>query len=298
MTTGHGAYNMHVSTALQVNFFRNYPSRGPSRLFSMHISTWISLDFAFASGVVLLAKFCAPLNQLLAYGKVAQTSKPQTTGFSRLIQLAATLTVPKYYFAHFYALFTVLQWVQLPYVFHHGPFTQQAFVWLLLTTQATRRAAESFALTQWGLKSRMHVSHYAVGILFYVCVAANCYCGLLEPSNPLSLRHVAVSMVFVFFSVDQFLNHLHLASLVKYSPPTFGLFLLVACAHYTDEIFIYAAVAAASWNYAALPVSGAFFAAWMFVAINLCVSGLESFHYYCTKFDDYSVSFAVIPYLI
>lgn len=265
--------------------------------FGLPIPVLISIYFTFASALVLLTKFCTPLNRLLEYGKVAQTSKVPAKGLARLVELAARLTVPKSYFTHFYLLFMILQWAQLPYAAEHFS-TQWGIVWLLLTIQATRRATESVALTEWGLTSRMHVSHYAVGLLFYICVAANCYCGLLESNSPvIGLRHVVAICVFVMFSVDQFQNHQHLAGLVKYSAPTFRMFLLVACAHYTDEIAIYFAVAAASWN-PVLQVSVAFFAAWMFVAVNLTVSGLESLSYYRTKFDDYKVTRAVVPFFI
>lgn len=265
----------------------------------MYIPLVISAYFAVASGIVIVTKLCAPLNQLIAYGKVAQTSQTPTEGFSRLVQLVSRVTVPKKYFTHFYLLFMSLQWLQLPYVSLNVLVTQPGIVWLLLTIQATRRAAESIALTQWGLTSRMHVSHYAVGLLFYICVAANCYCGLREPNESIfGMRHVAAILVFVGFSVDQFDNHRHLAGLVKYSTPTFRMFLLVACAHYSDEIAIYFAVTVAAWTSPLLQVSGAFFAAWVFVAVNLSVSGLESLRYYRAKFDDYSVTYAVVPFLI
>lgn len=277
------------------------PSGGKTRGFffyssAMSIPILISIYFMLASALVLFTKFCAPLNQLLAYGKVAQTQRSSGKGLARLVQLFARLTVPKKYFGHFYILFMILQWAQLPYAANRILTTQPGIVWLLLTLQATRRAAESIALTQWGLTSRMHVSHYAVGILFYICVAANCYFGLLESSAPaLGPRHMVAMLVFAIFSLDQFQNHQHLAGLVKYSVPTFRMFLLVACAHYSDEIAIYLAVAAAAWRWQVLQVSVAFFAAWVFVAVNLSVSGLESLRYYRTKFDDYKVTHAVVP---
>ena len=47
-----------------------------------------------------------------------------------------------------------------------------------------------------------------------------------------------------------------------------------------------------------MEVSVALFSAWVFVLVNLSVSGLESLRYYQTKFDDYTVQYAVVPFLL
>ncbi|KAF5209942.1 3-oxo-5-alpha-steroid 4-dehydrogenase [Clavispora lusitaniae] len=146
----------------------------------------------------------------------------------------------------------------------------------------------------------MHISHYFVGLYFYVCVAIVSFCGLVvaqeESKRPRQWLAIAF---FALFSVDQYNNHRHLAALVKYSVPTFGMFRHVACAHYCDEIVIYFAVTVAAWTREPnMEVSVALFSAWVFVLVNLSVSGLESLRYYQTKFDDYTVQYAVVPFLL
>ncbi|EEQ40044.1 hypothetical protein CLUG_04172 [Clavispora lusitaniae ATCC 42720] len=260
----------------------------------------ITAGFAAASALILFTKLYTPLNQLLAYGKVAQGPKSTQTGFARLVQIASRWTVPKQYFVHFYILFAVLQWLQLPWAKGKLLHTNFGLAWLLLTAQATRRLMESLLLTQWGSKSRMHISHYFVGLYFYVCVAIVSFCGLVvaqeESKRPRQWLAIAF---FALFSVDQYNNHRHLAALVKYSVPTFGMFRHVACAHYCDEIVIYFAVTVAAWTREPnMEVSVALFSAWVFVLVNLSVSGLESLRYYQTKFDDYTVQYAVVPFLL
>lgn len=276
-------------------------------MFSLDGNYVISAYFSLVSLAIIVAKAVPGLHQFLRYGKVSLESskhEPQSN-LAKLVAMLAEVTVPKNWFTHFYVVFSFLQWGQLVLVPGENFNSNYLIVWLLLTIQATRRLFESFVLTNWGSTSRIHVSHYLVGNLFYVGVSLVCYLGLSEDVGPESgfLRfgwlEAALVVIFGVFSIDQFQNHRHLALLVKYSLPSFRLFNLVSCAHYLDEIAIYLVVALEIIARGrAAKTKFAFLAAWMFVAVNLTVSALETKSYYGLKFDDYHVNFAIIPFVV
>lgn len=258
--------------------------------------------FGLVSVVILVTKYVGSLNQLLQYGKVALQKKEPEGSLDIVVARVASLTVPKSWFLHFYLVFLVLMWGQMWWVF--GASHKYKLIWALLTLQASRRAVESHALTAWGSKSRMHVSHYFVGLLYYVCISGNCLLGLttgavdaVGASRVDSVELLLVG-IFLVFSVDQWQNHRHLALLVKYSVPTFRFFKVVSCAHYLDEIALYFVITvialrgnttSADWNFAA---------SWVFVVVNLSVSALETKQYYMEKFENYDVRYAVIPFAV
>lgn len=267
----------------------------------------ISAYFSLVSLAIIIAKAVPVLHQFLRYGKVSLESskyKP-LSNLAKLVAMLAEVTVPKNWFTHFYVAFAFLQCGQLLLVPGGSFNSNYLIVWLLLTIQATRRLIESFVLTNWGSASRIHVSHYIAGNLFYVGVSLVCYLGLSEEVGPESgflqfgWLEAALVVIFIVFSLDQFQNHSHLALLVKYSLPSFRLFNLVSCAHYFDEIVIYLVVALETIARGRVAKTKfAFLAAWMFVAVNLTVSALETKSYYGLKYDDYHVNFAIIPFVI
>lgn len=267
----------------------------------------ISAYFSLVVLAILIAKAVPDLHQLLRYGKVNLEDsklKPQSN-LAKLVALLAQLKVRKNWFAHFYIVFAFLQWGQLLLVPEEVFNSNYLVAWFLLTIQATRRLVESFYLTNWGSSSQMHVSHYLVGIFFYVGVSLVCYLGLCEKSRlgggslQLGWLEIAVLTIFGVFSIDQFQNHRHLALLVKYSLPTFRLFNLVSCAHYFDEIVLYLVVAIEIYVRGTVSKTiYAFLSAWIFVMVNLTVSALETKAYYEVKFDDYEVRHSIIPFAI
>lgn len=270
------------------------------------VSDVVSAYFAVVTAVIIATKAVPDLRQLLHYGKVSlldgNVNWLARSRVARLVNALARITVPKAWFRHFYLVFAVLQWSQLllaPELIWQP--SKYLVVWVLLVIQATRRLVESFCLTKWGSSSRMHVSHYLVGIFYYVGVSLACWTGLQTQKSearfgPLDL---AVFVIFGVFSVDQFQNHRHLALLVKYSVPKFRLFGVVSCAHYLDEIVIYLSIVTevlVHGGHGRLDM--ALMASWVFVVVNLSVSAIETHNYYQVKFDDYAVPYAVLPYLI
>lgn len=265
----------------------------------MNLTEAIAYNYLVIVGVIILSKAVAPLNALLYYGKVAQAkgSKAPTP-----VQTFANVTVPKAWFLHFYYFFLALMWTLL-FVCPHGvlAFTKYLVLWAVLTVQATRRAYESAYVTKWSAKSRMHFSHYLVGLDYYAGMVGICYVGLTGTEQKVGFSVVDIPLL-VFFaaaSVDQFQNHKHLALLVKYSTPSFRLFSLVSCAHYFDEVVIYLSVL--SYLYAHAPVTytdWAFALSYLFAVTNLSVSALETHHYYQAKFDDFQTKYAILPYVL
>lgn len=270
------------------------------------LSTVVLTYFLSVSVVILLTKAVPDLNKLLHYGKVSQGQNfrepAEKSGLAKLVDKVAQLTVPKTWFSHFYIVFASIQWLQLlsdpKSVLRLSKFLA---VWLLLTVQATRRLAESFALTNWGNKLRMHVSHYMVGLFYYLGMSLTCWLGLGSDKSEFQVGAVdlLILLSFMFFSIDQFQNHRHLALLVKYSVPKFRFFKLVSCAHYMDEIFIYLSVVLLLLVHGPFDnVDFALLSSWVFAVVNLSVSAIETWNYYKVKFDDYDVQYAVIPYLL
>lgn len=260
----------------------------------MNRESCIAGYFAVATVAVLVVKTARPLNLLLQYGKVAESQKNGPL----VVQWAAGLTVPKSWFTHFYVVFAVLMWAQVGFI--GDVFTKYRLIWMLLTTQATRRMVESFQLTNWGSESRMNISHYAVGLAFYLGISASCYLGLSDDALELktvSRWNAVLIVVFALASVDQFQNHRHLALLVKYSLPTFRCFKVVACAHYLDEIVLYLVVLAVSMQQARLNADYSILASYVFVVVNLGVSAGETKLYYEAKFEDFNVEYAMVPYI-
>ena len=246
------------------------------------------------------------LSALTAHGKVAQNSTLiDSSWFAKLINAVAGLTVPKAWFSHFYVLYLLLMWGQ----FLYDPYTilsngKYLLVWLFLTCQATRRLYESYHVTRWGNASKMHVSHYFLGLGFYMGVSIICFCGLQshhgDSGNGVTGTGFFWTLLLVaFFAIcqlDQYRNHKHLAALVKYSVPKKGLFSLVSSAHYCDEILIYFTVVLLAFTRGRLIAEDwALLSIWIFVVINLSISALETHSYYLTKFEDFHLRYAIIP---
>lgn len=254
----------------------------------------------------LLGARCVPqLHRFFQHGKLRNSD--ENAGVPHILKVLANVTVPKAWFAHFYFLFWGLMMMQCIVFWQRTNSLALRLLWVLLTLQATRRSYESIFLTQWSTLSRMHVSHYLVGIVFYILIALNAFRGtkqlsgvkVLEwvPENDrLSIGTTIFLLCFVFASVDQYFNHRHLAGLKKYTAPTRGLFAVVSCAHYFDEIVIYGAVA--GLLFVADPMSSqamAFLSGWLFVVVNLSISAMETHEFYVMKFEGYTVPFNIIP---
>lgn len=262
----------------------------------------ISVVFVAVSANIIFFQVFPQFHSLLRYGKIAQQKQVSPdTQLSKIVERILAIQVPKSWFLHYYVFYLALQWFQGIYIWYNSlPLTKNTIIWALMTFQATRRVLESYTLTKWNPKLTMHVTHYHVGLLYYLGISSNCFLGLLDNNEPLQWTWMYVVLVLVFFlsSIDQFLNHKHLASLKKYSVPTFNLFKVVACAHYFDEIIIYLVVLLILFVQTPYSIPDFnFLGSWVFVVTNLSVSANGSHLYYKEKFDNYKVKYAAIPYL-
>lgn len=284
----------------------------------------VAFVFFGASLAMLIIKLSPALGVLLKYGKTAALHSAETSLLHRFSYFVASFTVPKTFFTHFYLGFCLLLMGPKTAIFtpfndwlkaEIGPGTSQnsdkyALIWLLLVFQGLRRLLECICITKSAPNARINVLHYVAGFTFYPLVTYNCLVGQLQSandqrgSNAIFTQHLSpqscwLTVAFVVFSVDQFCNHWHLSRLVKYSVPKYGLFKLVSCAHYLDEICIYLVIVTISFaNGTLTAVDVNFAAALVFVVVNLCLSSLESKDFYTKKFDDYKVRWAVIPGVI
>lgn len=247
------------------------------------------------TSAVLLARFVPGLKFFLIYGKTQIGRKENTHDF-RIVQWISGLYVPKRYFLHFYVISFTLSLSLLIYSWLSGARqTSPAglLFTILLAIQGLRRTLESWILETSHQNSVIHISHYIVGVLFYVLANVVAYLALFAYNHQSSRQTVCVSLtLFVMGSVLQFLFHRHLSALVKYSLPTFSLFKIVACPHYLAEIMIYAAL---------IPVVPSDLRQTMLMLVfwivtNLSISADQTLEFYRIKFDTFP-PYAIIPYV-
>lgn len=284
----------------------------------------ISIVYFFSVTISLIvAKSVPQLDRFFRHGKLNLHS--QNKPVPQILHQLANITVPKRWFAYFYQLFFVLM-LALSYLNWLNEYTDYSrLIWVLLLIQGARRTYECKFVSKWGAQSRMHISHFLVGIVFYVLVSFIAFTGCvgtetletlekrtksleeISKRTPLSKADVRFSLlpsdyllaiVFLAYSFDQYRNHVHLSKLIKYTAPSIGMFNLVSCAHYFDEIMLYGIVMAISiklgrWSLQSL----AFLAAWTFVVVNLSISAKDTQAFYSNKFRDYSVKHSIIPFL-
>ncbi|AGO11702.1 AaceriADL073Wp [[Ashbya] aceris (nom. inval.)] len=255
---------------------------GEAQVYIWHL---IHLSYGVGLFSLWLAKYRLP--KLLQYGKTRQKASVGTTSWY------TSITVPRRYFTHFYIVSFVLSSANL-YWFPGDVITCCIFL------HSLRRLVESARVTKWGSESRMHAAHYLVGLWFYSVLNLSVYLQLNSEQRTRSRSTFnkalgALGAVgFLLASWDQARNHIHLAHMIKYTLPRRGLFKLVACAHYFDEIVIYASLAALEattrWSLTVAVI---------WVCANLGVSAVETKRYYDAKFKGQAVApYALIPYIM
>ena len=251
---------------------------------------------------VLIVKFVTPLNNFLKYGKCYNSKAIANENW--ILQRFLHLTVPKYFFWHFYVLFSasMLLIVSFPRRNSHYSLAKHnnyTIITCILLAQALRRLSESIYVLKPNQLSRMNIAHYTLGLVFYSLMSINCYLGLtVSKGLQFSVLDTILITVYIITAYDQFLNHKHLALLKKYSMPTRGLFLMVACAHYLDEIVIYTIVAALALKNQPNLVDVNFGLAALFVAVNLSISSRESHEYYKRFGTEYKAKWSIVPRLV
>lgn len=250
---------------------------------------------------VIVIKMVTPLNSLLKYGKCYDHKANEKENW--ILRYALELTVPKYYFQHFYIVFSTCMILVLAFPqqvhFSSAKQNRQSIVAFILMAQAFRRLYETTFIMKANKDSRMNIAHYALGLLFYLLVSLTCYLQLCSPRIT-SLSSIEIMLVggYILAAFDQYRSHKHLALLKKYSLPTKGMFNVVACPHYLDEILIYTIVAVLAATCEPTLTDVNYSLAALFVAVNLSVSSRESYRYYQTFKDKYNTKWSIIPCLL
>ncbi|ANZ73723.1 BA75_00701T0 [Komagataella pastoris] len=230
---------------------------------------------------VISAKLIPKLNGLLKYGKTLDVGS---------VTKWKWLYVPKSWFLHFYIL--DLTWALSGLLLIGLKSSRSSIILLFNFVQASRRIYECAYVSKFAEYSKIHLSHYLAGILFYTIanlqiIAPHILANVPDGSETTVPQWSALlaSSLFMMGSIDQFVNHCHLANLKKYTAPSFGLFRYVVCAHYFDEILIYLA------EYVILQNSTSFLIV-IWVIVNLGTSAYETRSFYTEK------RFLVGPYIM
>lgn len=192
---------------------------------------------------------------------------------------------------------------------------RRKLAFILLYIQAGRRLIETVYVTRFSPRARMNILHYAMGLIFYLGLCLNCFLSLVffyaNASVPwqdqmrlwktnFGWSEVLLVIFFLMLQVDQFQNHRHLASLQKYSVPTFGFFKYVSCAHYMDEVLIYGTIALiVNRKVQSLDVFDInYLFSFLFVLVNLAISSRETHKFYRANFSSFKTPFSIIPFII
>ena len=192
---------------------------------------------------------------------------------------------------------------------------RRKLAFILLYIQAGRRLIETVYVTRFSPRAKMNVLHYAMGLIFYLGLCLNCFLSLVffytsadaswqdqirMWSTTFGWTEVSLVAFFLILQVDQFQNHRHLASLQKYSLPTFRFFKYVSCAHYMDEVLIYGTIALIVnrklQNLDVFDIN--YFLAFLFVFVNLAISSRETHKFYRSKFNSFRTPFSIVPFII
>ncbi|TGZ79155.1 hypothetical protein EX30DRAFT_397306 [Ascodesmis nigricans] len=280
----------------------------------------LQLAFTFAAASVILINAIPPFQRrFIPYGKVAtpagdasSSPPPSTNPISKLLDLLATFTVPHSYFEHFYiaGILSSLFWAWQ--IFTHGPvyqflaarcptgngmsIHQVALVWLCFLAQLIRRFYECRFIQKKGT-SRMWITHYLLGIAFYVLMSTAIWIEGTDAISSYTFTPLSVAALlrdpslktcigfipFVLASGLQHDAHAYLASLKKYSLPEHPMFYKLVCPHYLAEVIIYASLmvlAAPKGVWLNLTI----WSGMVFVVCNLGVSSSHTRAWYEKKF--------------
>lgn len=267
---------------------------------------------------IISIKLIKPLNDLLLYGKTSTTSTRSSSSsqipsvIKQIIQYVSTnLTVPKSWFTHFYiTLFTLTTLIYLQQLTYNHQlndtsnnqitYKNMIIIEKLLWIQGLRRLIECLTITNFSPTARMNIAHYLIGMAHYILVSLGCYLGLQTSYSTvkasLTITDCVLITLFAISSVQQFLNHYHLSTLVKYSVPQFK---LVSSPHYLNEIQIYLVLFLFSikngWNLTSLT----FFSCLAFVIVNLSISSIETHKFYQQKFrEEFKQKWSIFPGLL
>ena len=170
--------------------------------------------------------------------------------------------VPKKWFTHFYMYAIVATWILTPS-------DSRGRYWLL--THLWRRLIEQAVLFPSSESSKMHVSAYLYGFIFYTAVA------LTVPSEPCCPALSIAGNVLQFMSHHAlFMNRwMRRSDDVKKSPPESLWFRHMNCPHYLAEMLIYAGLV--SWT------SSPSILCLLFVCVSLLVNWRNHSRFYAQQ---------------
>lgn len=235
---------------------------------------WIVASFyILASASVCVVSMIPNLRLVLfPYGKTLS----DRTGW-------AIILVPKSWFSHFYMLGWVLTCLFIRNQFLTGIVPYMSIIFWLHTL---RRLIECVLISKTSPSSRMHITHYLVGLLFYICTSLVFYWADQAARHQTSWNFVRFIglLIFAFASTEQFMAHSYLASLRSsksqtYPFPTQRYFKLVACPHYTFELIIYLAFALISQYWMSLLI-----VLWVFLDLHFAAN--LQFEWYRSKYPE------------
>lgn len=298
---------------------------------------WIAVFTCTCIFSIIIAQSEKSALKLLTYGKTVE-NKPDPEKynsalfqrFENYIDMISDWKIPKSYFVHYYIFFTTMTLAQMfvgwsidnniypqfneqvtklysSWFVNYDPIPENyKYVYVvsnLLAIQAFKRLYENLFVSKFS-DSKMNILHYIFGIMFYLAVSLTNFAAMFpyyggEYKVDLELPDWLFIFAYLFYLVDQYQNHVHLASLVKYTIPTFRLFELCASPHYLDEIIMYAVM---TRFYVVCDGMGwikiDFILISLLVVANLSVSATETYRYYQIKFGDkFKIPHKMVPYV-
>ncbi|ODV57887.1 putative polyprenol reductase ASCRUDRAFT_18557, partial [Ascoidea rubescens DSM 1968] len=272
----------------------------------------LQAGFAVEILAVFFVKLFKPLNGFLRYGKTlsgystTKSTKNKNSRFNLFYLL--NITVPKYYFCHFYILASILS--LSAYILVNctdnstklsilGSIYNRLKAYLnLFIIHSIRRLVECFFVSKFNKHSKMNISHYLVGVYLYLSINLNmilsfsitsCFTHSAYDNNDDDNNNIIIintnninppQLILILFNLfcqaNQLLNHLHLSKTVKYNQPDTGLFKYILNAHYFNEILIYCSF------YLLVPnLTNLLILVWTFT--NLSISSCENYKFYLNQ---------------
>mmetsp|Transcript_32540 Transcript_32540/g.66430 ORF Transcript_32540/g.66430 Transcript_32540/m.66430 type:complete len:270 (+) Transcript_32540:169-978(+) len=233
---------------------------------------------------VYVQSFLNLIKNVAVYGKVAAARKDS----SRFL-------VPKRWFLHFYVIGASVNIILSVQKYRSGH--SIVTVILLYQLHLVRRLAESIFITRFS-SATMNISHYILGISYYVAVPFTIASSEVLPSS--SWLFMPAALTFLMAQIGQCRSHYILAALrpslkdsTSYQIPRGLCFEFISCPHYTTEVVIYfslATLCSSSLETLALAC---------FVTIELSFSAWIQQAWYKRNFKDYPLHrCAIFPFIL
>ncbi|KAF2433189.1 hypothetical protein EJ08DRAFT_647570 [Tothia fuscella] len=205
---------------------------------------------------------------------------------SSLLDRLASITVPHSWFKHFYLVGLLLT----GYWAYTVPEARNAST-LLMGCHHVRRLLESLFLTR-SSASRMHVTHWIMGLGFYVVLSVATWIeDYATPEQPARPWNLVGTGLFLAASTAQFSYHKHLAQLPRapnYQLPTHAYFNYTVTPHYFLECVEYLALAIRTAREGIFNTT--IYCALIFVVVNLGITAQGTRTWYEKRFGEDRIS--------